>query len=367
MVAEREIVPESIHEKSAQNAKAILKFLSQKDKATPLLILTHDYPDPDALASAFALDYIARSGFGIQSRIAYGGVIGRMENKAMVQLFKIPAHPVHQSNFRKYADVALVDTQPSFENNSFPKGKKASLVIDQHQPLGKIQAEIAIVDTDCGATSVIMAETLLKSRLPIPVPIASSLAYGILSDTMGFYRSNRPDVIETYLKMVPHCDFKALARIQNPFRSKSFFQTLRSGIQNARIFKGLLISHLGKIESPDLVAQTTDFLLTYKPVKWAFCTGRFRERLYVSLRLDKMESEDAGEILRDVVPRRKDAGGHDVIAGGSFLVGKESVEEKWKEAESLIIEKLRKRLKISKKGDFSSPFRERSSDAPSGS
>lgn len=366
-MAEKEIAPENVQEKSAQNAKAILKFLSQKEKNAPLLILTHDYPDPDALASAFTLDYIAHSGFGIQSRIAYGGVIGRMENKAMVQLFKIPAYPLHQSNFRKYADVALVDTQPSFENNSFPKGKKASLVIDQHQPVGKIQSELAVVDTDCGATSVIMAETLLRSRLPIPVPVASSLAYGILSDTQGFYRSSRPDVIATYLKIVPHCDFKALARIQNPLRSKSFFQTLRSGIQNARILKGLLVSHLGKVESPDLVAQTADFLLTYKQVKWAFCTGRFRERLYVSLRLEKMESEDAGEILRDVVPRRKDAGGHDVIAGGSFMVGKEGLEEKWKETESLIVEKLRKRLKIPKKGEFYNPFREKAADATTGS
>ena len=64
------------------NARRLLRFLArQREKISPLLIMTHDYPDPDALASAVTLQYAAEKVFGISSKIVYGGVIGRMENR----------------------------------------------------------------------------------------------------------------------------------------------------------------------------------------------------------------------------------------------------------------------------------------------
>ena len=43
------------------NPRRLLDFLSaRRDSLSPLLILTHDYPDPDALAAAIALSYLAQ-------------------------------------------------------------------------------------------------------------------------------------------------------------------------------------------------------------------------------------------------------------------------------------------------------------------
>ena len=50
-----------------------------------LLILTHDNPDPDALASAFALLALAQSLDGVTARIGFGGFVGRAENRTMVR------------------------------------------------------------------------------------------------------------------------------------------------------------------------------------------------------------------------------------------------------------------------------------------
>lgn len=82
------------NEIAARHARRLLGFLSKRrDSIFPLLILTHNYPDPDALAAAFALDCLAE-GYGIQTTIAYGGVIGRAENRAMVRILKIPVRKV---------------------------------------------------------------------------------------------------------------------------------------------------------------------------------------------------------------------------------------------------------------------------------
>nr|NIQ11002.1 phosphoesterase [Gammaproteobacteria bacterium]NIR94779.1 phosphoesterase [Gammaproteobacteria bacterium] len=48
-----------------------------------ILIVTHDHPDPDALAAAFALQHLILVKTGQDSIIAFGGGIGRRENLVM--------------------------------------------------------------------------------------------------------------------------------------------------------------------------------------------------------------------------------------------------------------------------------------------
>jgi nanoRNase/pAp phosphatase (c-di-AMP/oligoRNAs hydrolase) len=125
-------------------ARRLLDFLQQgRRRLSPLLILTHDHPDPDALAAAFALKYLVEQKFGIEAKIAYGGVIGRTENRAMVQILKIPVHKLRAAWLKRYRQIALVDTQPQFANNSFPKNRKATIVVDQHAAAVPPAADLA--------------------------------------------------------------------------------------------------------------------------------------------------------------------------------------------------------------------------------
>ena len=338
--------------------RKILNFLARsKNEISPLLILTHDHPDPDALASAYALHYLAKEAYGIQSKIVYAGVIGRMENKEMVRILKLPIQRLRPSHLKTYRHVALVDTQPAFENNPFPKNKQATMVLDQHMSVESPNARLAIVDTEIGATSVILAQAILKTKIAIPQCLATALVYGILSDTMNLYRSHNPALVKTYLSILPHSDLRALSRIQNPVRSRSFFTTLNRGIYEAMVRHGLIVAHLGIVESPDLVSQVADYLITFKRMHWGLCTGRHRGNMLVSLRLAKAFKGNAGEILRDVFVDRGQAGGHGSIAGGSFFVGADKSEEEWQAIEQGITDGLVKRLRLSKAGEFYHPFR----------
>lgn len=342
---------------TTQNARRILRFLARnKQTLSPLLIIAHNYPDPDTLASAFTLQYIAEHVYGIQSRIVFGGTIGRTENREMVRVLKIPAKKIKSLDFRKYANFALVDTQPDFQNNLFPKNKHAAMVIDQHPSVTKPSADLVVIDPECGATSVLLARALLLSKVKITSNVATALAYGILTDTLNLYRAKRPDIIETYVHIIPHCDLRALAHIQNPVRSKKFFVSISDAIKRAFTRRSLIISHIGNVESPDLVAQVADFLLSYKRMNWAACTGRYKGKLYVSLRSTNPNAQ-AGEVLRDIFDNRGEAGGHGSIAGGSFRVTKGSDDQIWQEAENAITMKLFKRLRLPLKGDLYSPFR----------
>ena len=340
---------------AAKNARKLLRFLDRRrSKITPFLIVMHDYPDPDAIATAYALQYIAEEKFDIRSRIVYRGIIGRVENRAMVHQLRIPVHKIRPSDIRQYEHAALIDTQPNFENNPYPPGSSVTMVIDQHPYVKKPLADLAVIDVECGATSVILAQALLLSGLEIPRRLATALAYGILSDTMNLYRAKRADIIETYLAMLPLCDMRALIRIQHPPKTKKFFSTLNKGLDQARTVRGLIVSHLGFVEHPDLVSEIADFILTYKGMDRSLCTGRYKGKLHVSLRSNR-PTDDTPEILRDIVENRRDAGGHDMVAGGSFYVkGKDG--SRWDEAETQLTQKLMKRLRIPAKSEFHTPF-----------
>lgn len=338
-------------------ARMLLRFLDRKGKSlSPLLILTHDFPDPDALACAFALSYLAKHCYNINTRIAYGGIIGRAENKEMVKVLKMPVHKVKAPDLKRYAQVALVDTQPLFANNGFPAERRAAIVIDQHPPVVvEPAADLTIVDEECGATSVILAQALLLRNVPIPTRVATALAYGILTDTLNLYRAKRSDTIKTYLEVLPFCDMRALARIQHPSRTRRFFVTLQRGIKNALVCEKLVLSHLGAVENPDLVSQIADFLLAYKEIRWSLVTGRYGGRLYVSLRAVNPHTA-AAATLRASFVNPQDAGGHETIAGGSFEVGRGAEEAVWKDAEIGLTQRLLERLGVSTKRTFYPPF-----------
>ncbi|MDP3920957.1 MAG: DHH family phosphoesterase [Candidatus Omnitrophota bacterium] len=347
------------HARITKSARKIIRFFAKKKESlSPLLILAHNFPDPDALASAYALQYLAEHFYGVQSRIVYGGIIGRMENRAMVSLLKMPIHKIRSTDLKKYSNVAIVDSQPAFDNNPFPKQRRATMVIDQHPSVTKPLADLAVIDSECGATSVILAQCLLLHKLEIPVKVATALAYGILSDTLNLYRSKNPEVIDTYLKILSCSDLQILAQIQNPTRSRRFFSTLGKAIQTAMVTRDLIVGHLGNVENPDLVSQIADFFLTYQGMKWSFCSGRYKGKLQVSLRIAKA-NQAAGEILRDIFSDRGKAGGHDLIAGGSFKVGMNVDPSVWQRAEEELTSKLLKRLRISAKKEFKYPFRQK--------
>ena len=50
-----------------------------------MLLLPHDYPDPDAFASAAAMHLLLKEKFGVPSRIVFTGMVNRAENREMLK------------------------------------------------------------------------------------------------------------------------------------------------------------------------------------------------------------------------------------------------------------------------------------------
>ncbi|MBI4371490.1 MAG: DHH family phosphoesterase [Elusimicrobia bacterium] len=315
------------------HAGRLIKLFTEKGRSlSPLTILTHDHPDPDALASAWALAHLAQALGRIRSRIVYGGAIGRAENRMMAERLLMPARPLRKGELAGVPHLALVDTQPPFKNNRCPPRRIPDLIIDHHPRHPDTPADLALVDEGVGATTTILVEALRLSGVRVPRRLATAVIYGIGSETQNLGREAAPRDMEAYQALWPKAHMKTLWRISYPRRSERFFTTLARGIQEAFVVGRALGAHLGEVDTPDRAAQMADFLLTLNGLRWSLVTARYAGRLHVSLRSSD-PGAGAGRLLKRLLGGGNRGGGHAMIAGGSVEVGEGAPEAAWREAE----------------------------------
>ena len=302
--------------------KSMLAGLLQAlEGPAPLVILPHDNPDPDALASAVALKFLVQELIGKDAVIAQGGIVGRAENRAMLTYLKIDLKPVGELSFDGDVQVALVDTQPGRTNNSLPAGCTPTVVIDHH-PAYDAYAGVPFLDLreEYGATSTILTEYVRESHLEIESKIATALFYGIMAETQDLGRESTPADIAAAQFLYPYANKRRLGKIENARVPREYFAAFHEAIEHAQIHDNVVVSVLPEVQYPDMVAEVADFLLRLDEVEWACAIGRYKDFLHVSLRTTEREV-NAGDVLQQVLGSRW-AGGHDMIAGGrTRLVG----------------------------------------------
>lgn len=319
------------------HARRLVNVLRQKGRRlSPLTILTHDHPDPDALASAWTLAHLAHGVGRIRCRIVYGGAIGRAENRMMAERLLVPARPLRQGELAGVPHLALVDTQPPFKNNRCPPRRIPDLIVDHHQRHADTQGDLVLIDETVGATTTILVEALALSGLRVPGRLATGIVYGIGSETQNLGREATPRDMDAYQRFWPKTHMKTLWKISYPQRSESFFRTLAHGIRGAFVAGRVIGAHLGEIGTPDRVAQIADVLLTLEKMRWSIATGRYQGRLHVSLRSND-PSAGAGRLLKRLLGGGNRGGGHGMIAGGSVEVGAGADERAWRGAEDKVV------------------------------
>jgi nanoRNase/pAp phosphatase (c-di-AMP/oligoRNAs hydrolase) len=295
-----------------------LAALQQRVGSGRVVILTHDNPDPDALAAALGLRRLLESA-GMGAHIALGGIIGRAENRAMVRELQIDLHPIEKLDWASYAAVAMVDTQPGTGNNSLPPGRRADIVIDHHPPRGDV-AEVPWLDVraDMGATATIVYGYLREQKLAIDSTLATAFLYALKSETRDLGRESGPDEREAYLELSSIADFERLYQITNPKLGREHFVALDRALRSATVWGELVAINLGALGYPDLVAEVADLMLPYEKAHWVLCVGQHNGTVFLSVRTD-ISHATAGALIRRVVAHNGAAGGHGMIAGGRMF------------------------------------------------
>jgi nanoRNase/pAp phosphatase (c-di-AMP/oligoRNAs hydrolase) len=288
-----------------------------------VLIVTHNHPDPDALAAAFALKYLLQTKWKVGSIIASSGIVGRAENRAMIRQLKIDLRPLSEINLKNFSRIALVDTQPGAGNNSLPRSIIPDIVIDHHVPVrAKTRlAKYSDVRTDYGSTSTILAEYLRDAGVEeVNRKVATALLYGIRSDTRDLGRGVSPKDVDACMYFYQRVLWRLLSQIEHPEVPRDYLSILEKAIRNARIYKDVVTLDLGHVEHLEIIAEMADLMVRVEGVKWVLAVGEFVGDVYFSLRTKKRRGS-ADRIAQKMVAGLGSGGGHEMMAGGKIPSG----------------------------------------------
>jgi nanoRNase/pAp phosphatase (c-di-AMP/oligoRNAs hydrolase) len=301
--------------RSREIAIGIVEWVRGKGR---ILVVTHDNPDPDALAAAYALQQIFVCETGQETTITFGGIIGRGENRTMVRELEINTVPIDNVDFDNYPVICMVDTQPGTGNNSFPDDRKVDIVIDHHveRPL-TAQCRWHDIREDYGACATILYEYLLTQDVYIGTKLATILFYAIKTETQDLGREWSPSDRAAYLNLLHLCNNRILYRITHPSLPRAYYRLFHRALADAQMYGSLLTCNLGEVNNPDIVAEMADFLLRVEGVEIVLGIGGYRNEGILSLRMSCHECS-AGEVMRHVVAGYGTGGGHGMTAGGQI-------------------------------------------------
>ena len=282
----------------------------------PAVVLMHDNPDPDCMAAAECLRALLGQELGAEVTVARGGIIGRAENRAMVQVLGLEHTPIEGLDLGKFGIVALVDTQPETGNNSLPVGHKVDIVVDHHPPReGAARAAWCDIREDFGASSTIAWTYLRDRQVPVDARLATALMYAIKTETNDLLRDASEHEQEAYASLLKIADLDRLQLIAAPKVPAAHFSALDRALRAAAVRGSLVTVNLGELDYPDLVAEIADLLLPFDQARWVLSVGRWHGSVFLSIRTDVTDAH-AGSLVRRVVGTRGAAGGHGQIAGG---------------------------------------------------
>ncbi len=297
------------------------------DGAERVVVLTHDNPDPDAIASAAGLAFLLEKVTGRGNTLAFGGIIGRAENRALMEELGQPFERIENLELAPSTAVVLVDTQPRAGNNSLPAGHIATIVLDHHpwRP-ESAAAPFADVRSEYGSCASMVVELLRAAKLEPDRRLATALFYAIQSETMDLGRETSEAEVDASLYLYPRSDPGSISRIRHARVPRGLYRTIHAGLERAWSRGGVVCVPAGRLDYPDIVAQLADLFLRVHGVDWVIAAGRYVDDLFLSLRTFEPGAH-AGDLVLTVVGDRGSAGGHGEMAGARIPLGTRSDAE----------------------------------------
>jgi nanoRNase/pAp phosphatase (c-di-AMP/oligoRNAs hydrolase) len=282
------------------------RYFSDADR---VLIMLHNDPDPDAMASGLALRNILRR---TRTTAIIGAIQGvtRPENQRMVNLLDLHVESIAPESIKEYDRIAMVDVQPHYFGGLIDQ---VDLVIDHHPEQPGYAAVFKDIRADYGSTSTILTEHLRAVDVNISERTATAMLYAIKSDTLFFNRqTNRVD-LEAFSYLYPLADPALIRKMEGAEITMERLDYVLKAYKSGSLSEQVFCAFLGPSLREDFIPYVADFFLQLEHVKWTVVAGVVNDALVVSVR-NLGYSKNAGEFVRRFFSDIGSAGGHRAMA-----------------------------------------------------
>ena len=309
----------------------------ERHRGEKQIVVIQDFPDPDALSSAWAYQLIAAN-YDISCDIVYGGTLSHQENITLVRLTALPATrfvntALEGEDLSIYQGCVLVDSQgTNSQLYSVVKQAKIPLIvaIDHHSKQGDLDAEFIDLRPQTRATATILTQYIQAGMLEFDssndnhVKCATALMHGLRSDTNRLMQAKEEDFMAAaYLSRF--YDSQLLNAVLQSARSRRVMNVIERSLRNRNIKKNFSISGVGylRYDDRDAIPQAADFLVTEEDIHTAVVYGIVhnedddKELVIGSLRTTKL-TLDPDEFIKETLG--KDTQGR-FFGGGRYMAG----------------------------------------------
>ena len=287
----------------------VLQYQRYFADADRVLILLHNDPDPDALASGLALRNLLRR---TKTTAIIGAMQGvtRPENLRMANMLDIQVEQVTPATLQEFERIATVDVQPHYFGGLLDR---ADLVIDHHPEQPGYSAVFKDIRADYGSTSTILTEHLRAVDVNISERTATAMLYAIKSDTLFFARhTNRVD-LEAFTFLYPLADAALIRKMEGAEITLERLAYVTRASQTGVLREQVFTAFVGEAPREDFIPYTADFFLQLEDVKWTIVAGIVGNTFILSVR-NLGYSRNAGEFVKRWFGDVGSAGGHRAMA-----------------------------------------------------
>ena len=293
---------------SVGKLKALLSVL----KGRNVVIQTHNFPDPDAIGTAFGLQNLLRN-FGIEAVLVYCGKVDKLSTKLMIDELGIEIFNAVERQTCDNDYIITVDGQKNNANFTDIPGTEIAC-IDHHPWTTEYHYEF-VDHRMFGACATIIVDYYLDNDIEIPVNVATALLYAIKVDTNNFCRRVTEDDIRAFSALNRISDGKLMTKLVSNELELTDLRAYGAAIQNIVVYDIIGFVHI-PFDCPDgLVAMVSDFIMSLDSVQLAIVYADRDGGYKFSVR-SEMEEISAGEITKLALEGIGDGGGHAEMAGG---------------------------------------------------
>ena len=284
-------------------------------------IQTHNYPDPDAVASAFGLQRFLNK-HGVEATICYAGTVEKLSTKMMFEVFGIDVYPINEVNDMGADDfIVTVDAQKYNANLTDFVGTEVACV--DHHPT-YVECEYNYKDVRMvGACSSIIAEYYYKTGTPMDTDVASALAYGIKMDTADFMRGVTELDVDMFAYVYKMADVSKISIMYSNVMEFAELKADAAALDDIKVCDKVGFATI-PFDCPDgLIAIISEFILSLDVVSVSIVYALRKDGMKFSVRCEA-GVVDAGRLIQEALKDIGSGGGHKEMAGG--FVPKEWLE-----------------------------------------
>lgn len=282
-------------------------------KGHKVYIQTHNFPDPDALASAYGLQKFLEA-FDIPSTICYDGKIEKISTKRIFSTFSVTAYQKDELTSMTEEDyIVMVDGQKQNSNFTDLIGDEVAC-IDHHPtyiPCDYQYTDIRIT----GACSSIVAQYFQEADVPLDENTATLLLYGLKMDTSSFERGVTDLDIDMFKYLHKFSNHSILSSMYNNVMEFDDLKAYGAAIENMQVFDNFGFAYIPFDCNDALIAMISDFILALDVVEVSVVYADRDNGLKFSVRSEIPEIH-AGSLISKALEGYGSGGGHATMSGG---------------------------------------------------